>query len=202
MIHIIVCIYCTTVVPHDGFVEAIQRCQRALLRLDGRLELAHDIRVVARLVALGGLPAARGGGVGVGASSHISLLLPHPDLAQLVLQVVVLCLQGLDLGGQVQEHVLDRARLGALHATHGALVARRLVMHSRGGEDADIAAFRPGVVPPLAAGAAAACRLQRNGVDTSGAAAKVMNFDGLGKKVRSGTSGKIKAPKKSLCQKT
>ena len=36
-------------------------------------------------------------------------------------------------------------------------------------------------------------RLRRDGVSTSGAAAKVMNFDGLGKMVHPGTSGKIKA---------
>ena len=47
-----------------------------------------------------------------------------------------------------------------------------------------------------------------NGVRTNGAAAKVMDFDGLGKKVRPGTFGKIKlsrlmgVPKRSLCQKT
>ena len=35
--------------------------------------------------------------------------------------------------------------------------------------------------------------LQINGVNTNGAAAKVMNFDRLGEKVRPGTSGKIKA---------
>ena len=34
--------------------------------------------------------------------------------------------------------------------------------------------------------------LRRNGVNTNGAAAKVMNFDRLGKKVRPGTCGKIK----------
>ena len=34
--------------------------------------------------------------------------------------------------------------------------------------------------------------LRTNGVNTNGAAAKVMNFDRLGKKVRPGTFGKIK----------
>ena len=34
-------------------------------------------------------------------------------------------------------------------------------------------------------------RFQTNGVDTNGAAAKVMIFDRLGKKVRHGTFGKI-----------
>ena len=34
--------------------------------------------------------------------------------------------------------------------------------------------------------------LRRNGVNTNGAAAKVINFDRLGKKVRPSTSGKIK----------
>ena len=33
--------------------------------------------------------------------------------------------------------------------------------------------------------------LRTNGVNTNGAAAKVMNFDRLGKKVRPGTFGKI-----------
>ena len=33
--------------------------------------------------------------------------------------------------------------------------------------------------------------LRTNGVNTSGAAAKVINFDRLGKKVRPGTFGKI-----------
>ena len=46
--------------------------------------------------------------------------------------------------------------------------------------------------------------LRTNGVSTNGAAAKVMKFDGLEKKVRPGTSGKINSrlagvPKKSLC---
>ena len=35
--------------------------------------------------------------------------------------------------------------------------------------------------------------LRTNGVSTNGAAAEAMNFDGLGKKVRPGTFGKIKA---------
>ena len=34
--------------------------------------------------------------------------------------------------------------------------------------------------------------MQTNGVNTNGAAAKVLNFDRLGKKVRSGTFGEIK----------
>ena len=37
-----------------------------------------------------------------------------------------------------------------------------------------------------------ACWLRTNGVDTNGAAAEVMHFDRLGKKVRPGTFGKIK----------
>ena len=46
-----------------------------------------------------------------------------------------------------------------------------------------------------------------NGVNTNGAAAKVTTFDGLGKKVRPGTFGKMISrltgvPQKSLCQKT
>ena len=48
--------------------------------------------------------------------------------------------------------------------------------------------------------------LRTNGVDTNGAAAEVMVFDRLGKKVRPGTFGEYKSrltggPKKSLCQK-
>ena len=44
-------------------------------------------------------------------------------------------------------------------------------------------------------------------ISTNGAAAKVMTFDRLGKKVRPGSLGKIKVgereyPKKSLCRKT
>ena len=38
----------------------------------------------------------------------------------------------------------------------------------------------------------AACWLRTNRVNTNGAAAKVMSFDGLGKKVRPGTFGNIK----------
>ena len=49
--------------------------------------------------------------------------------------------------------------------------------------------------------------LRTNGVNANGAAAKVMNFDRLKKKVRPSTFGKIKVgltgvPKGSLCQKT
>ena len=47
--------------------------------------------------------------------------------------------------------------------------------------------------------------LRTNGVNTNGAAAKVMKFDRLGKKVRPGTLGKISrltgGPKKCICQK-
>ena len=50
-------------------------------------------------------------------------------------------------------------------------------------------------------------RLRTNGVNTNGAAAKVMNVDRLGEKVRPGTFGNIKSrlmavPKTSLCQQT
>ena len=41
-------------------------------------------------------------------------------------------------------------------------------------------------------GAAPTCWLRRSGVDANAAAAKVMSFDRLGKKVRSGTFGKRK----------
>ena len=80
------------------------------------------------------------------------------------------------------------ARVEGLHVLGLAVADGGVVVH----------AHRQGRVSPGGGVALLGCGL--SGVDINGAAAKVMNLDSLGKKVRPGTFGKITGvPKRILC---